>query len=197
MKTVVSYEKSLDEELSKQTEIDDVFSVLHKQVSFFNYETIEYIVGRLGDDEDKCNLKIYLAKFKEFCKRRIFEVSPHAYGSPEARPGRMKFVVQAFELGIFSPVNGVKAARQKIASLLKIRAKNLQLHCIDDGSILLVLSVPNFIAQNLFPLSPKILYELKVAGFIVFIPKEVTRMDLETHQVLANIRVCYRYQIQK
>lgn len=195
VKTVVSYDKSLHEELSKETEIDAVFSVLHKQVSFFNYETVEYIVNRLGDVDDKRNLEIYLAKFKEFCKRRIFEVSPCAYGSPEAQPRKMKFVVQAFELGIFSPVSAVKAAHQKIASLLKIRAKNLQLHCIDDGSILLVLSVPNFIAQDLFPLNQKILCELKDAGYIVFVPKEVTHKDLETHQVLTNIHVCYRYQM--
>ena len=53
VKTVVSYDKSLHEELSKETEMDAVFSVLHKQVSFFNYETIEYIVWRLGDDENE------------------------------------------------------------------------------------------------------------------------------------------------
>ena len=184
VRTVVSINKSLREELVKETKIDTVFSVLHKQLSFFNYETLAYIVERLGDARDKERLDNYREHFKKFCKRRIFEVMPHIYGSSQKIHRRKKFVVLASELELDATLGTAKAAQRKIASLLRIKASHLQLHRIDEGSVILVFSLPNFIAQELFPLNPDRIRELKAEGFTFLIPNELTAIEPKLQQVL-------------
>ena len=171
VRTVVSIDKSLHRDLIRMSDVDVVFKILFGQVSFFNYEVIDYIVSRLGDTKDNENMNVYKEKFREFCKRRIFEVKPQVYGSAQAVQGRRKFVVLAHELRIFSSVEEVKAAERKITSLLNLKASQLHLERVNCGSILLVFSISNFVAQELFPLEKTMSCKMKDAGFTLFVPE--------------------------
>ena len=168
---ITSIDKSLPKELETKTDIDSVFIVLNKRVSFFNYETIGHIVKQLGNKKDKKKMKEYTKKFTEFCKRRVFEVQPGAYESSAECPGRKKFVVLAFkEIDVDSAVSTAKEIQRNIAKLLDIRSSDLQLHRIDKGSVILVFSVPNSVAQDLFPLNQQVIREVEAAGFVVCVP---------------------------
>ena len=168
---ITSIDKSLPKEVETKTDIDSVFIVLNKRVSFFNYETVGHIVKQLGNKKDKKKMKEYTKKFTEFCKRRVFEVEPGAYESSAESPGRKKFVVLAFkEIDVDSAVCTAKEIQRNIAKLLDIRSSDLQLHRIDKGSVILVFSVPNSVAQDLFPLNEQVIREVEAAGFVVCVP---------------------------
>ena len=61
-----------------------VISELEQQnyVSFFNFHIIQNLINKYGRDEDKIKLTAYEAKFKEICKRSVFEVPEAVFGPP-------------------------------------------------------------------------------------------------------------------
>ena len=65
---------SLHDKLIGSTSVDRVFTDLAPEMSFFNHETLAKIINVLGDKCDKDRLADYSKQFKEFCKRKVFEV---------------------------------------------------------------------------------------------------------------------------
>ena len=126
-------------------------------------------------------MKVYKEELTKFCKRRIFEVTPKVYGSTQTVQGRKKFVVYTHDLGAFSSVEEVKAAQEKIASLLNLKVSQLHLERVNCGSILLVFSISKFDALELFPLKQTMSKRMKDAGFTLFVSKSKIR------------QVCYLY----
>ena len=167
-------DKSLSESLRSATTIDATFFVLGEHWSFFNYEILEYIIERLGDDNDKKSLEAFLEKFETFCKHKIFEVAPSSCGHKQSSLKKEKrmFVVVT-EKSMLQNLGDVKDAQHKLASMLGINSAQLRLHRIDEGSVILVMSVPDIVAQKLFPLPKDKVAELKREGFIIFVPKRL------------------------
>ena len=75
----------------------------------------------------------------------------------------------------------VKKAKHKIASILKLKSSTLHLHKIDEGSIILVLSIPEFVANEIFPLESATKAKLKREGFQVMVPFSI-RDYISVHQ---------------
>ena len=170
---VVNFRQELFEALSSVTTIDATFFILGGHWSFFNYEILEYIIERLGDDNDKKSLEVFLEKFKTFCKHNIFEVrAPSSIGHKQGslKKGKRMFVVVT-KTSILQKFGDVKDAQHKIASILDINSAQLQLHRIDKGCVILVMSVPDIVAQKLFPLPKDKVAELKREGFDIFVPE--------------------------
>ena len=54
--------------------VDDAMSVIvSKYCSFFNYRIIEFIINKLGMEQDKENLSKYKEEFAEYGRRHMFE----------------------------------------------------------------------------------------------------------------------------
>ena len=54
--------------------VDDAMLVIvSKYCSFFNYRIIEFIINKLGMEQDKENLSKYKEEFAEYGRRHIFE----------------------------------------------------------------------------------------------------------------------------
>ena len=70
-KPLLEHEK---DSLMKAKDIDQIFHILRPHMSFFNYETLEFLVDTKGSKEDKRRIQKYLREFKHFCKRSVFEV---------------------------------------------------------------------------------------------------------------------------
>ena len=168
---VVQRDKSLSEKLRQATSIDAAFYALGEHWSFFNYEILAFIIKRLGDDDDKKNLDVYTQNFESFCLHKIFEVAPGTCGHEldHSREGRQLFVVVAIE-SIVSNLGDVKRAQHKMATLLGIDSAQLRVHRIDEGSVILVMSVPDLVAQEIFPLTRDKVARLREEGFTIFIP---------------------------
>ena len=164
-----------EKELKCSETIDKAFTVLIPYMSFFNFELLKHITDsrELCSDSDRTRMDEYISKFGIFCKRKVFEVSPGAVGQPTSKLKKRKrkaFAVLMTKHEAEPNLVSVNAAKQRIAKVLKLKPSTLHLHRIDEGSILLVFSVPNFVARKLFPLQSSTVSQLKDEGFLVLAP---------------------------
>ena len=159
------------EKLKKEKSIDGAFIILQKHMSFFNYEILGHIVRQLGDDKDNKNLETFCGQFKDFCKRKVFEVPPSVFcpSGHQNQTNRKIFVLLGTE-DLFRTLADVKAAQRKVASLLGLRASTVQLKRIDIGSVILVFSIPTMISNKLFPLNSATCEKLKSIGYTLIVP---------------------------
>ena len=168
------------EELKRATTIDGVFIALIPHMSFFNYGILEHVIEKMGSKNDKESLAKYLSKFDTFCQRRVFEVSPLRVGVSDTEKGKVKkFAALLTEYDNKATLMDIKRAKRKLANLLGLKSSALTLQIIDSGSVLLVLSLPTFIADGMFPLDPIRTRNLKENGFVLFVPEDSHLMTPE------------------
>ena len=158
------------EELKQARTVHDVFLIIQSHMSFFNYELLKHITDskELCTDDDRQRMDDYCTKFNEFCRRKIFEVPPSAFGQSTAtakKSKRKSFAVLVTKHEAESNLVFVNDARRKIASILKLKPSTLHLHRIDEGSLILVFSIPCFVADQIFPLEPSTKAKLRAEGF--------------------------------
>ena len=158
-------------ELKTAKSIESAFLVLRPYMSFFNFELLEHIIESemLCSDDDRIRMKEYRSKFERYCKRKVFEVPYDAIGQITSNlktPKKETFAVLITDDE--KDLIDVKKAEGKFATLLNVRPSTLYLHKIDVGCLLLVFSVPEFVAQNLFPLDPSFAAILREEGYTVF-----------------------------
>ena len=165
--------KEHQEELKNATTVDEVFIALIPHMSFFNYGILEHIIEKLGSDKDKKSLSKYSSEFNTFCQQRVFEVSPLRVGVSDVEKCKVKkFAVLLTEHDNKATLMDVDIAAEKFANLLGLKRSALSVEVIDSGSVLLILSLPVFIAEKLFPLDPIYSKYLKEKGFVLFIPED-------------------------
>jgi hypothetical protein len=184
IRVAVSFDPSLRDELKELNSIDQVFTNLTPNMSFFNHKVLEGIIETLGDEDNKKNLAGYLKEFVEFCKRKVFEVEPGLCTcgrSLSKIKGRKPFaVVLPIGKNTIRKLEDAVNIKDTLIKDLGVPPATLHLHRIDEGSIILVFSVPDSIAEKLFPLSKEKIALLRVKGMILFIPKD---LKSETSQV--------------
>jgi hypothetical protein len=184
VRVAVISNSSLRGKLLGSTSVDQVFTHLAPEMSFFNHEILAKIIHELGDEADKDRLADYSEDFKEFCKRKVFEVEPgHCTCGQRLSQlkGRKLFavVLPTGEEALQSLGDSVRI-KKKLADILGVSPATLHLHRIDRGCVILVFSVPDSIAQELFPLPKEKLALLREKGMVLFIPQ---RLKSESNQV--------------
>ena len=167
-KPLLEHEK---DSLMKAKTVDQIFHILRPHMTFFNYETLEFLVDRKGSKEDKRCIQKYLREFKHFCKRSVFEIPQTLlHHSPEkALKQQILHVkitkqfkaallidskeqseslscekVSAPELGI--SLECAKHIQRKIASVLKLTVSSLYLDSVKTGSTILTFLLPSHIS---------------------------------------------------
>ena len=178
-----------EHQLLQADTIDMVFIILRRHMSFFNYEILAYIIRKLGDDTDKGNLSKYYRQFRTFCERKIFEVPPSVFASSTDDDKKGKLFVVLVTEDIIEKLHDVKVSQRRIATLLNLRSSTLKLYRIDKASILLVFSVPHFVAKHIFPLSVSMHAQLMSEGFAVItsspeLPLHVAPMKVSIYLVI-------------
>ena len=163
------FSESHEEKLVTSKDIDESFIILRKYMSFFNFELLVYIIEwKLCPDENRKLLKEYREKLSDFCRRKVFEVPPNAYSDMnDDETKHTKFVALLPDDNQELSLNNVFSDRQRIADLLGLDVSQLYLHKIDKGSLILVLSVPESVANRLFPLDCDLMYRLKAEGYVI------------------------------
>ena len=176
VRVAISSNSSLHDKLIGSTSVDQVFSHLFPEMSFFNHETLVKIINELGDIDDKDRLTDYSKEFKEFCKRKVFEVEPgHCIcGQHLSRlKGRKLFaVVIPKDVKVLQNLEDAASIKEMLADDLGVPPATLHLHQIDQGSIILVFSVPDSIAEKIFPLPKEKLALLRAKGMVLFVPQD-------------------------
>ena len=170
----------LEDEMQKlmsSKSIFEAFGVLAFHMSFFNFKLLKHITNstQICTDDDRKRMEDYCTKFKEFCRRKVFEVSPSAVGQTIATLKKHKwkaFVVLMTKHEVEPKLVCVNVATEKIATLLDLKSSTLHLQRIDEGSLILLFFVPDFVCKKLFPLKPSVKAMLKAEGFIVLPPNK-------------------------
>ena len=177
-----------EKDLLQAKTIDMAFIILRRHMSFFNYEILAHLIESHGSDEDSKKLEEYEMCFKQFCQRKVFEVSPNVVGrSPSQRSDEKAFFVLLLTKSFASTLNDVVAAKRKLATLLGLKSSTLHLHRIDEGSIALLVSIPGFVAEAIFPLSTLKQIKLRAEGFEVI--QQVSLHTQSCSQML--FLICY------
>ena len=182
VRVAVTSNPSLRDKLIGSTSVDRVFTDLAPEMSFFNHEILAKIINVLGDKDDKDHLDDYSKEFKEFCKRKIFEVEPgHCTCGRHLSllKGRKLFavVLPTGEEALKNLGDAMKI-KKKLADVLGVLPATLHLHRIDKGSVILVLSVPDSIAEELFPLPKEKIALLRAKGMVLFVQQEINQVRL-------------------
>ena len=185
VRVAVNFNSSLHDQPIKSKSIDQVFTHLAPEMSFFNNEILAKIINVLGDKDDKAHLADYSKKFEEFCKRKVFEVEPGhcTCGQRLSRLQRRKLfavVLPISEKTMLKKLGDAKNIKETIADVLCVPPATLHLHRIDKGSVILVFSVPDSIAEELFPLPKEKIALLRVKGMVLFVPNN---LKSESNQV--------------
>ena len=63
VRVAVNSNSSLHDQLIKSTSVDQVFTHLAPEMSFFNHKTLAEIINELGDSDDKDRLADYSREF--------------------------------------------------------------------------------------------------------------------------------------
>lgn len=185
VRVAVNSNAALRDELKKSKSIDEVFTDLVPEMSFFNHKLLANIIKELGDENDKTHLIDYSKEFEEFCKRKVFEVEPGRCTCGQSLSklkGRKLFaiVLPTGEKTILQKLGDAVNIKETLADVLGVPPATLHLHRIDRGSVILVFSVPDCIAEELFPLPKEKVALLKVKGIVLFVPKN---LKSESNQV--------------
>ena len=153
------------EDLRTADKVSKVFLVLANHFSFFNYHVIEHIIGMLGTEQDKCNLKNYKEKFDQYAKRRIYECMPEFGPASESKHVDI-FVKTDSQYSSFT-VNAVETFRCQLSKLLHVSPQGVLRLCrIEKGCFQLTFQIPLFVQQAIFPLSSEQEKELAGKGVI-------------------------------
>ena len=173
IRVAVNSDSSLHDHLIGSTSVDQVFIHLAPEMSFFNHEILEDIINELGDQNDNDRLANYSEEFKEFCKRKVFEVEPGHCPCGQYLKQRKPFaiVLPTGEKRLRNLGDAV-SIKETLADVLGVPLATLHLHRIDRGSIILVFSVPCSIAEELFPLPKEKLALLRVQSMVIFVPQD-------------------------
>ena len=179
VRVAVNSNSSLHDQLIKSTSVDQAFTHLAPEISFFNHKTLAEIINELGDPDDKDRLADYSKEFKEFCKRKIFEIEPGpcTCGKRLSKLKRRKLFAVVLPTGeetMLRKLGDAMNIKETLAEILGVPPATLHLHRIDKGSVILVFSVPDSIAQELFPLPKEKLALLKAKGMVLFVPRDLT-----------------------
>ena len=129
---------------------------------------MKHIIEIYGNEDDKRRLKEYMDEFQKFCRRKVFEVPPVISECTSDTRKIFKILVTA---DMSATLADIEAAERKIADILGLGHSVLTLHEITPGSLVLTLSIPITIADNIFPLQASQLSQLEGNGFTVLCGK--------------------------
>jgi hypothetical protein len=170
IRVALNSDSSLYGKLIGSTSVDRVFSHLASEMSFFNHEILKDIINAFGDKIDKDRLGDYSKEFKEFCTRKVFEVeSGHCPCGQRLKQRKPFAIILPTGEKWLRNLGDAMNIKEMLADDLGIPPATLHLHRIDRGSVILVFSVPDSIAVELFPLPKEKIALLRVKGMLLFV----------------------------
>ena len=166
-------------EIGKCTTIDGVFFILLKYYSFFNYGIIQNIITWFPTPDDERRLTEYTNDFKVFC-RRTFECPPDIFC--HMCEDKSVLVVKTEDNKKIQGriLDWVLQLQQQLAEILEVETETLNIFRIDKRCVELLITVPSFIEEDIFPLSveqEKSLLDIEIAeltcGCYTFLSKVI------------------------
>ena len=145
-----------------------VWSIIGDYISFFDYDILEMIADTLGTEQDKLKIAEYKNDFEAYAKRRVFIDDVSSQSDPslakesststsenedtcsKARTSMFVMLDPSYD---DCEIGHLKRLQNKFSSILNLKKGVLQLRKVRKGSVQLVLVVPDFLVDIIFPLS--------------------------------------------
>lgn len=143
----VEYEDKLD----RATNIEEIFNVITKICSFFDYDLLEHLTKIFGTEEDKKRMKEYHVDFANYARRRIYECP--CIESADSTKWSDVYVKLDSRLEANLTIEQLREFRYKISEILKIHISAIHFCCAQSGCIELKFQLPKFIKKVIVPLS--------------------------------------------
>ncbi len=150
-------------QLESCSTISEMWRILCDYVSFFDFYIIELITSELGTEEDGLHLGQYKAEFKKYLNNRVFPIK--IVHSQTPRDDIIKMILKLDSSYDDCDLAHLEDLKETVATMLKLEPYCVQLQEVQQGCIQLVLSIPEFIVDSIFPLTPDqelTLHQLKV-----------------------------------
>ena len=137
VRLAVDFDSSLFHQLRGSTSVDQVFTNLASEMSFFNHDVLTVIINEFGDTDDRDHLARYSEEFQEFCKRKVFEVEPGrcTCGQHLSKLKRRKLFAIILPTGEkrLQNLRDTVSIKEVLADVLGVPPATLHLHKIDTG----------------------------------------------------------------
>ena len=138
-------------QMMKAERIEEAMAIVSSYCSFFNYRLMEVIISKLGTAKDKDNLSIYEKDFSEYAKCHVFEC-PSNLGTETDNNAELFMTLD--ETYDDCTVSVLRLFVRKLAEILKLSSDAaLKLYWIELGSLKLTFQIPDFVKEDIFPLS--------------------------------------------
>ena len=134
--------------------IDTIWQVIGEYFSSFDYDILELIADTLGDDSDKQNFAKYKEDFEAYARRRLVIDKTSSGSDCESNGENTTMLVVLDSSYDECEIGHLKRLQIKLSKVLNLNNGILQLCKVKEGSVQLVFQIPNFITEDIFPLSP-------------------------------------------
>lgn len=132
-------------DLDRADSMNKVFWFISKHTSWFNFEILEEVVKKFGDEEEKKLLSNYISgTLTPYLKRSIFEIPPDSFPS-QSNHSVCSLVCLKLPDDLFPSGSDIKLIQLKLAKRIGFNPSNLQLCFYESGCIEL-----NFEIQNVW-----------------------------------------------
>ncbi len=150
-------------QLEECSTTDEIWPILQHYFSFFDFYIVEHITKHLGTEDDRKNMNTYKRDFKKYLNCRVFPLN--IFRSYIPRDDSKELVLVLDSSFDDCDLAHVDELIQNVAKLLIVEPCVLNLKEIRQGCIKLVLLIPEFIFDDVFPLTSDqklVLQRLKV-----------------------------------
>ena len=145
--------KTRIDEMTKASNMDQVLTIVTDQAcSWFDYEIIKDLVGKVGDGRDRKLLSEYEAKFKKFVEqRKLPKGKKHIEIGSGARKGGKQLVIKIDKEWEEINFNDLDKIRGNLAFILNVKRRDLYLANIREGCVMMTFMITEEMAETLFP----------------------------------------------
>lgn len=165
-------------ELRSAKNIGEVFEIMRDYGSFFSHNIIEFIVKKLGTDEDKEKLTQYKQDFHEYCKRHVFECPYFSTKSPKFPDLVMKVDMKVLQNQYTLEAQG--EFEYKVVAVLGIAKHALKLCSLSEGCLLMTYQIPAAAEHTIHSLKPKQIVDLTQLGIVHLKCRDTQVFDSQT-----------------
>ena len=143
-------------ELRNSSDLIDVFGTIKNYCSWFNHSLLDLIIDTYCDDNEriKKDHQDYCTHLQKYCKHRIKNLPvTNGYGNSSETNGRNSMIIKVDSEWDAIRIQDLQEVVFTIAHILNVSRHTLYLCCVKKGCVQLMFMVPNYISDEIFPLT--------------------------------------------
>ena len=189
--------------LKKAISVDEIFLLISDYITYFNHGLISHLIKALGSWDDKDELDNYMQHFNGFGQRSMYETAMFMYGYMWIKNDRLIVLkIEDTNLHMDSfPVSQFPGYLGRIGGVMGV-LPHVMLLCYQEikaAGLMMVVRIPSFVAEDIFPLTKaqekelgKIgITEVHSADYCFLMPGEWIRSGTYTCTLICNHTVAY------